>query len=293
MSDSSILVLEDDENLLELIIDILESKGYSVEGASGAEEALSLDAERREAKEPPFWLVISDVRMAGSKDGVEVLTQLKSQSPQMRCIVMTGFADQSAPLRALRIRVDDYLYKPFELAELLATIERLKDGPKLPGLLDKLKKWWGKRQTDQYFPAAQKFRETCLHDFWLGIRSKALYHETALSIWDELEQLELRFMQCLESPDEVPFATWKELTAAYASWQSKIAQRATDKSLVLSQKRSEALVSKPAFRAFFDNIQNGKLVSQELVQAAYARALTPEQREAEEALYTKFWGSWR
>ena len=63
-----------------------------------------------------FDLVITDVRMSGV-DGVDGFVLPKEKLPELRCIVMTGYADDEVPVRAIKIEVDDYLYKPFQVAE--------------------------------------------------------------------------------------------------------------------------------------------------------------------------------
>ncbi len=292
----SILVLEDDEDLRELTMDILEFRGFEVEGAANAEEAIFKDRQRREKKLSGYWLIISDVRMAGSRDGVGALEVIKQERPELRCIIITGYADQSVPLRALRIKADDYLYKPFESNELVAAIKRVQDNHQSKSLFQKVKDLLSrpKTQTDKNFPIAQKFRESCLHYFWVAIRSKALYHETAISIWDQLEEIELRFMECLADPNEVTLEVWRRFTAEYAANQERINKLAREKAFISAQARNPKLVSKPSFRAFFDKIQAGQLVSQDLIQAAYARNLSLEriqQDPSSKNLYEQFWGA--
>lgn len=293
MVNSSILVLEDDENLRELAVDVLNSLDYQADGAENADEAIRKDRERRKLGKSGFWLIISDVRMAGARDGVGALELLKQERPELRCIVVTGFADQTVPTRALKIHVDDYLYKPFELTELVAAIERVKTQHQSKSLFQRVKDLLTRKEDDQNYKKAQTFRESCLHYYWVAIRSKALYHETALAIWDQIEQVELRFMECLDDPQSVSLNQWRTLTASYSAWQSKIDELARTESFIMSQARAPGLVPKATFRIFFDKIQAGKVISQDLIQAAYARTL-PRERLQEDPnsaeLYTKFWG---
>ena len=115
-----VLILEDDDNLRELLADAVESLDHLVKQADSATMALHM------GREFDFELVISDIRMAGPTDGLGVLQALKQRQPNMACIVITGYADKTAPLRALQIRVDDYLYKPFEIEHLVEAIDRVR-----------------------------------------------------------------------------------------------------------------------------------------------------------------------
>lgn len=101
------LVLEDDVRLLEVIRETLEEAGYSSQGAATVDQAVA------EFQRLPFDLVIADVRVPGQRDGLEALELMKSRRPGLRCIVITGYASEDAPARAVRLVVDDYLYKPF------------------------------------------------------------------------------------------------------------------------------------------------------------------------------------
>ncbi|MCD6422209.1 response regulator [bacterium] len=112
---AKILVIEDDELFRDAIIEILRDEGYEVEGAGNGEEAIKL------AEEYFFNLIISDVRLPGGMDGLETLRRIKEATPYpFKMIVITGYADRDAPVRAIRVGADDYIYKPFQTAEFFA-----------------------------------------------------------------------------------------------------------------------------------------------------------------------------
>ncbi len=116
---ANILILEDDPNLLELLAETFEDVGYRVQAASGPEQAIDI------FKKQKIDLVLSDIRMAGCTDGLGVLMALKSARPNLKCVVMTGFASDDSPVRAMQIEVDDYIYKPFRLPAMLEVIKRV------------------------------------------------------------------------------------------------------------------------------------------------------------------------
>ena len=106
-----ILLLEDDEDLRESILEVLEESGYDVVAAGNGEEALE------QFRGPAVELAIFDVKLPGV-DGLEVLSEIKAQNPELLSIVITGYATEQDTIRALRLGVGDYLQKPFSLESL-------------------------------------------------------------------------------------------------------------------------------------------------------------------------------
>jgi putative two-component system response regulator len=112
-----ILVIDDDEIFLATIERVLKKHGYDVKTAANGFQALEI------VRAEHFDLIISDVRMPGM-DGIETLKSVQTQSPATRKIVVTGFASDSAPVQAIKLGVDDYLNKPFEMHEFLEAVRR-------------------------------------------------------------------------------------------------------------------------------------------------------------------------
>lgn len=116
----NILVIEDDETFRTTVVDLLEKNGYSVFGVSDGHQAI--DA----AKKRLFQLVIADVRLPKGMDGIETAKAIKEIRPDAKTmvIVITGYADENAPIKAIRVGVDDYIYKPFKMEDFLHSVER-------------------------------------------------------------------------------------------------------------------------------------------------------------------------
>ncbi|MFH1767987.1 MAG: diguanylate cyclase [Candidatus Omnitrophota bacterium] len=115
----SILVIEDDELFRETIVKVLEKEGYQVKGVKRGEEALDT------AKKESFNLVIADVRLPGGMDGIDILERLmREYNYPSKMIIMTGYADAEAPVRAIKIGVDDYIFKPFSLDEFMHSVKK-------------------------------------------------------------------------------------------------------------------------------------------------------------------------
>jgi two-component SAPR family response regulator len=110
-----ILVVEDDEFMRMSLEAELQLAGYRVSLAENGLEAVEL------AKQQHFDLVISDIRMPGM-DGLETLSALREFQPEARNIVITGYADPEAPITAVKLKVDDYLMKPFTSEEFLKSV---------------------------------------------------------------------------------------------------------------------------------------------------------------------------
>ena len=115
-----ILVIEDDQPFRETLSELLEKEGYVVSGASNGLEAYEL------AKEHLFELIVADVRLPKGVDGIEAVSKIKEIRPNVKIIIIiiTGYTDENAPIRALKMGVDDYIYKPFRLETFLHSVER-------------------------------------------------------------------------------------------------------------------------------------------------------------------------
>jgi len=116
-SELSVLVIEDDGQLLRTLGDILGRRGYRALIAQSARDGLALV----EQELPAVALV--DLKLP-DMDGVEVIDRLASLSQLTQTIVLTGNASIETALHALRQRTYDYLVKPVPPEKLLTTIDR-------------------------------------------------------------------------------------------------------------------------------------------------------------------------
>lgn len=116
----NVLIIEDDEAFQKTLTNLLEKEGYSVTGASDGFQAIEL------AKKTLFELIVADVRLPKGMDGIKAVSAIKGIRPETKIIIIiiTGYADENAPVRALRLGVDDYIYKPFDMEVFLHIVER-------------------------------------------------------------------------------------------------------------------------------------------------------------------------
>ena len=114
---ASILVVDDEPLLQEAVKCVLHSQGYDVATAGTGEEALTRIAQQA------FDVIVSDIKMPGLT-GLEVLERSRTLNPRIGVILMTGYASLDTAVEALRLGASDYLQKPFELDDLMLSVQR-------------------------------------------------------------------------------------------------------------------------------------------------------------------------
>jgi two-component system phosphate regulon response regulator PhoB len=114
----TILVVEDEEDILALIHFNLIKVGYNAECASDGEEALTLIA----AKRPD--LILLDLMLPGI-DGLEICRRLRSgdSATEIPIIMLTACGEEEDVVRGLELGADDYITKPFSIKVLLARVQ--------------------------------------------------------------------------------------------------------------------------------------------------------------------------
>ena len=116
----SILVVDDERAVRESLQRALELEGYHVELAADGESALAVIAERAQSPDA----LILDVLMPGI-DGLEVCRRLRGAGNSVPVLMLTARAEVDSRVAGLDAGADDYLPKPFALAELLARLRAL------------------------------------------------------------------------------------------------------------------------------------------------------------------------
>lgn len=119
MDSMEILVVDDERAVRESLRRALELEGFEVELVADGEEALT-----RLRSAPLPDVVILDVLMPGL-DGLEVCRRLRAELVTVPVLMLTARAEVDSRVAGLEAGADDYLPKPFALAELLARIRAL------------------------------------------------------------------------------------------------------------------------------------------------------------------------
>lgn len=274
----SILVVEDDPLFREAVISVLQMQGYQVDSANSAAEAA------KKARSRHYELLVSDIRINGDVDGVEGLAQIRLIQPDIRCILMTGFADIDAPMRAARLQADDYLLKPFKLHALTQSVQtvlekesgvtdlvvrlepaRADDGETRPRLL-----------FDEQLQQLEKQRERCLQQFFVLIRSKSLKQPEAFAFFCAWEAIELGYLNC-PGPQH-----WPRHLSAYQHWERSLNH------MEVPHKPSYTLERGP-FDLLYARVQSGVLQVSQLLQAVRLLHEPEARKESLQAYCTYHW----
>ena len=113
----SILIVDDDEDMLETLSDILKEKGYQTETAKTGMKAIA------KAKVYPFDIALLDIRLPDML-GTEVLRTLRKEQPTMMIIMITANATLTTAVDALNLGANAYIMKPIDPEILDKTIKR-------------------------------------------------------------------------------------------------------------------------------------------------------------------------
>lgn len=111
-----ILIVDDDTELLFLMSEYLNASGFETELASGAAQARVCLARSR------FDLIVSDFNMPG-ESGLDLLAYVSSRYPGLPFVLMTGSGMSRLRAKAMKRGSSGYLQKPFELKELVGTLD--------------------------------------------------------------------------------------------------------------------------------------------------------------------------
>ena len=121
----NILVVDDDLDTRELLREVLGEEGYRVVTSGSGEEALAA------GKQECFDVIISDMRLGPSLNGLDVLRAYKSIQPESEVILITAFGSMETAIEAVKAGAFDYLSKPFKIEEVLLQVQRALDNRKL------------------------------------------------------------------------------------------------------------------------------------------------------------------
>ena len=120
MDSKRILWADDEIEMLKPHILFLEKKGYNVTPVTNGDDAISL------MQETGFDLVLLDEMMIG-RDGLSVLMEIKSFSPQTPVIMITKNEEERLMEEAIGKKIDDYLTKPVNPSQILSAAKRILD----------------------------------------------------------------------------------------------------------------------------------------------------------------------
>lgn len=131
---SSIFLVDDDADLRNSLLETFQAKGLSLKSFSSGEHLLDILE--------PEWngVVLSDVRMPGM-DGFELLERVKLKAPQVPFVMITGYGDVKAAIKAIRAGAFDYLEKTTHPEHLISVVMRALEMRNL-----QIQNWWLSRR---------------------------------------------------------------------------------------------------------------------------------------------------
>jgi DNA-binding response OmpR family regulator len=115
---TAVLVVEDEESIRRGLCDVLAYRGYAPEGVERGDDGLRRGLSREHA------LVLLDVMLPGMS-GFDVCRELRGALPQLPILMLTARGAEQDVLDGFRAGADDYVTKPFSVAELCARVEAL------------------------------------------------------------------------------------------------------------------------------------------------------------------------
>ena len=121
MASERILIVDDEPYVRTLMATMLEKSGYTPMLASNGLEAIE-----RVEQDAPYDLILSDIVMNGL-DGIGLLDRIRQVHPDTPIVMVTAIHDVGVAISAMRKGAYDYLLKPFEKEQLLATVRRALD----------------------------------------------------------------------------------------------------------------------------------------------------------------------
>src|SRR5213076_901266 len=111
----TILVVDDEEIMREILETLLTREGYDVRLASSGQEGLEL------ARALPFDAALVDIMMPGL-NGIETLDELKRIDEDLEVIIITAYASVESAISAMKSGAFDYVTKPFKNDEVLVVV---------------------------------------------------------------------------------------------------------------------------------------------------------------------------
>jgi DNA-binding NtrC family response regulator len=116
MAQPSVLVVDDELLIRDLLYDFFSSQGWSISVAESGVKALEI------LRGKDIDVVLADIKMP-EMDGLELTAELRREYPKIPVVLMTGYPSVDTAISALRSRVIDYVVKPFNINQLFKLVE--------------------------------------------------------------------------------------------------------------------------------------------------------------------------
>ncbi len=118
--DLTVLLVDDEEDIRDVLGLSLADMGYTVHTAENGEEALRIFNK----VEPP--IILTDIKMPGM-DGIELLQHIKRENPDTEVVMITGHGDMDLAIKSLKYEATDFITKPINVDALEIALGRVRD----------------------------------------------------------------------------------------------------------------------------------------------------------------------
>ncbi|MEN9408045.1 MAG: hypothetical protein RL216_19 [Pseudomonadota bacterium] len=123
---SSILIVDDEKDIRELIGDILRDEGYSVRLAGNSDDCMA------EINSEPPALMILDIWLKDSRmDGIDILKTVKRDNPDVPVVIISGHGNIEIAVAAIKQGAYDFIEKPFNIDQLMVVVSRAMETSRL------------------------------------------------------------------------------------------------------------------------------------------------------------------
>ncbi len=133
MTEAKILIIEDNEDLVFSLTKVLQNEDYQVVSASSGEKGLEI------LQKDLIDLILLDLNLP-KMNGLDTLTRIKENDPDMAVLMMTASTDIQPAIEALKKGAFEYLMKPFELDELKVVVKHALESHQLKLEVNRLKR---------------------------------------------------------------------------------------------------------------------------------------------------------
>ncbi len=123
---SSILIVDDEKDIRELIGDILKDEGYAVRLAANSDSCMA------EINAEPPALMILDIWLKDSRmDGIDILKTVKRDNPDVPVVIISGHGNIEIAVAAIKQGAYDFIEKPFNIDQLMVVVSRAMETSRL------------------------------------------------------------------------------------------------------------------------------------------------------------------
>ncbi|MDR7125251.1 sigma-54 dependent transcriptional regulator [Pseudotabrizicola sp. 4114] len=122
----SILIVDDEKDIRELIGDILKDEGYAIRLAGNSDDAMA------EINADPPSLMILDIWLKDSRmDGIDILKTVKRDNPDVPVVIISGHGNIEIAVAAIKQGAYDFIEKPFNIDQLMVVVSRAMETSRL------------------------------------------------------------------------------------------------------------------------------------------------------------------